>query len=281
LSTKAGTPYYVAPEVLAGKYDEASDIWSCGVIMFVMLCGYPPFYGETDAEVLSKVRLGSYSFSPQDWANVSKEAKDLIRKMLQKDLKQRATAEVVVSDTWIKDKAPTADKVDLSKDFVSNLQGFRKEHKLKKAALHIIANTLDDGKIKAMRAAFLAMDENQDGQLTVAEIRKGMAASGITEIPADLEQIIKEVDSDGSGVIDYSEFLATTLDKKTYIQEENVWAAFRAFDLDGDGRISRDELAAVFKDEHVQAEFGEQMKSIDTDGDGFIDFDEFMAMMRS
>jgi len=172
-------------------------------------------------------------------------------------------------------------KVDLSKDFVCNLQGFRKEKKLKKAALHIIANTLDDGKIKAMRAAFLAMDENQDGQLTVSEIRKGMQSAGITEIPADLEEIIKAVDSDGSGVIDYSEFLATTLDKKTYLQEENVWAAFRAFDLNGDGRISQEELREVFKDEHVQAEFGEQMKKIDTDGDGFIDFEEFMAMMRS
>lgn len=280
LTTKAGTPYYVAPEVLAGKYNEASDIWSCGVIMFVMLCGYPPFYGETDAEVLSKVRLGSFNFSSNDWANVSKDAKDLIRRMLQKDPKHRATAADSVTDVWIKDKAPSAGNAPLCDVLVKNMKQFRGEHKLKRAALHIIANQLDDGKIKAMRDAFLAMDENQDGQLTVAEVRKGMFKAGFKDIPPDLEQIMKEVDSDGSGVIDYSEFLAATLDVKTYIQEENVWAAFRAFDLNGDGKISPEELNEVLKDPTVQAEFGEQMKNIDADGDGFIDFEEFMAMMR-
>merc|ERR1719460_1151030 len=82
LTTKAGTPYYVAPQVLAGKYDQASDLWSCGVIMFVLLCGYPPFYGESDADVLAKVRLGNFSFNSKDWKNVTDDAKDLIRWLL-------------------------------------------------------------------------------------------------------------------------------------------------------------------------------------------------------
>merc|ERR1719356_1767290 len=62
LTTKAGTPYYVAPQVLDGKYDELSDIWSVGVIMFVLIAGYPPFYGDTDNEVLQKVRAGNFTF---------------------------------------------------------------------------------------------------------------------------------------------------------------------------------------------------------------------------
>merc|ERR1711862_1040831 len=108
-----------------------------------------------------------------------------------------------------------------------------------------------------MREAFIAMDANQDGQLTAKEIREGMTKAGLKEIPHDLEEIIKQVDSDGSGVIDYSEFLAATLDVKVYLQEENVWAEFRAFDLNGDGKISPAELKEVLKDESIAREFGE------------------------
>jgi calcium-dependent protein kinase len=96
LTTKAGTPYYVAPQVLAGKYDQSADLWSCGVIMFVLLCGYPPFYGETDADVLTKVRLGNFTFNAADWKNVSEDAKNLIRmllKMSPRPLHRRAVHE--------------------------------------------------------------------------------------------------------------------------------------------------------------------------------------------
>merc|ERR1719174_617870 len=93
LKTKAGTPYYVAPQVLAGKYNASADIWSLGVIMFVLLCGYPPFYGETDADVLARMRTGNFSFNPVDWKNVSEDAKNLIRSLLKMNPKDRYTAE--------------------------------------------------------------------------------------------------------------------------------------------------------------------------------------------
>merc|ERR1740138_1913599 len=116
LTTKAGTPYYVAPQVLAGKYDQLSDLWSCGVIMYVMLCGYPPFFGETDAEVLSKVRLGNFSFNAADWKNVSEDAKALIRMLLKMNPRDRYTAEQALNHMWVNKKAPKA-----SKDFDSKL----------------------------------------------------------------------------------------------------------------------------------------------------------------
>lgn len=85
LATKAGTPYYVAPQVLQGKYTYKCDMWSAGVIMYILLCGYPPFHGDNDAEILAKVKSGKFSFNDQDWKNVSMEAKDLIRKLLTYD----------------------------------------------------------------------------------------------------------------------------------------------------------------------------------------------------
>merc|ERR1712195_126961 len=101
------------------------DIWSCGVIMYVLLCGYPPFFGETDAEVLSKVRLSNFSFNAADWKNVSEDAKNLIRMMLKMNPRDRATAEQSLHHIWVNNKAPKAKDVPLRASLVDNLKGFR------------------------------------------------------------------------------------------------------------------------------------------------------------
>merc|ERR1712048_432951 len=230
LTTKCGNPLYVAPQVLAGEYDQLSDLWSVGVIMYVMLCGYPPFFGETDAEVLSKVRLGNFSFNAADWKDVSEDAKNLIRMMLKMNPRDRYTAEQALNHEWIKNKAPKATGVKLQENFVDNLRGFRGQNKLKKAALHIIANQLNEEQISALRTTFMSLDGNGDGKLTVNEMKEGIQKAGLKEIPADLQQIMEDVDSDGSGVIDYTEFLAATLDKRVYMKEDVIWSAFRVFD---------------------------------------------------
>ena len=67
MKTRAGTPYYISPEVLAGDYDESCDIWSAGVILYIVLCGYPPFYGNTDFEILSRVNKGQFEFDGDEW----------------------------------------------------------------------------------------------------------------------------------------------------------------------------------------------------------------------
>mmetsp|Transcript_3923 Transcript_3923/g.10908 ORF Transcript_3923/g.10908 Transcript_3923/m.10908 type:complete len:507 (+) Transcript_3923:86-1606(+) len=286
LTTKAGTPYYVAPQVLAGKYDQLSDMWSVGVIMYVMLCGYPPFFGETDAEVLSKVRLGNFSFNAADWKNISEDAKNLIRFLLKMNPRDRYTAEQTLNHEWIKNKAPKAANVELQQNFVDNLRGFRSQNKLKKAALHIIAGQLNEDQIKALRETFTALDSNGDGLLTPAEMKHGLEKAGLKEIPPDLQQIMEDVDADGSGVIDYTEFLAATLDKRAYLAEDVCWSAFSLFDKNGDGKISQEELKSVLENDEVkEAAGGEKaildlMKEIDGNGDGVIDFDEFMQMMR-
>merc|ERR1719162_1733065 len=87
MKTKAGTPYYVAPQVLQGSYDEKCDIWSCGVIMYILLCGYPPFYGDRDEDILRRVRKGAFNFPDEDWKNISSKggAQELIKSMLTMD----------------------------------------------------------------------------------------------------------------------------------------------------------------------------------------------------
>merc|ERR1712100_613249 len=107
--------------------------------------------------------------------------------------------------------APKATGTNLNDSMVDHLRGFRSQNKLKKAALHIIASQLNEDQIKALRDMFMQLDGNGDGKLTVAEMKEGLENAGLKDIPPDLQQIMQDCDSDGSGEIDYTEFLAATL----------------------------------------------------------------------
>jgi len=282
MKTKAGTPYYVAPQVLQGKYDKSCDLWSCGVIMFTMLCGYPPFYGKTDQEVLSKVRKGQYSFDAKDWKHVSADAKTLIGCLLKLDPAERYSAEKALQHAWIKECAPRASNISLQDGLVKNLRSFRSQNKLKKAALNIIAGQMSESQIADLRDVFKALDVNGDGLLTLDELNGGLTKA---EITIDLNAIMDGVDADGSGLIDYTEFLAASLDKKLYLQRDACWAAFSVFDQDGDGHITLQELKTILENGSMNEVLDgrtteELLQEVDQNGDGTIDFEEFMEMMR-
>jgi len=292
MSTRAGTPYYVAPQVLQGKYDHMCDLWSIGVIMYILLCGYPPFYGRNDQEVLTKVRRGVFNFDQKDWGRVSADAKGLIRVLLQKDVKDRFTAEQALNHEWIKQTAPRASPSKLKSNpaLLDNLRSFRSQNKLKKAALTIIAGQLDDSQLKELRETFTALDANGDGLLTLGELKNGLASAGYRKTNSDLQELMEGMDTDGSGVIDYTEFLAAALDKRSYMSEQACWTAFKVFDLDGDGKITLEELRKVLDNDEVEVDeaFGggnnnnrtaDLLRDLDKNGDGTIDFTEFMDMM--
>lgn len=287
MQTRAGTPYYVAPEVIKGKYDELCDMWSSGAIMYVLLCGMPPFNGDTDTCIMNKVSKGRYSYSDPIWQTISQDARDLIDNLLVKD-KQRFSAEKALEHRWIAEKAPKAKGVLKQTTLVSNLKQFQAANKFKKAALQIIANQLDDTNGNTLRAVFSELDKNGDGLLTLAEIRTGLEKAGLTETLQGLEETLSSIDADGSGVIDYTEFLSAALDREQYEKEDILWSAFRVFDRDNDGKITKDELLAVLNrnaddddDTNRDKTLVEIFEDVDKDGDGEIDFEEFKKMMTT
>jgi len=282
MTTSVGTPFYVAPQVLAGEYTQSCDLWSCGVLTYILLCGYPPFSGDQETELLPRIRACMYEFPDEDWANVSEDGKDLIRKLICMDPVARLTAAQAMGHTWIKNKAPAAEDRPLQANTLLNMKSFKGQNNLKKAALHVIAQRLKEDEIHQLKEMFQTLDKDGDGTITLVELNDGIEKLNVA---ADLKSLMMEMDSDGSGTIDYTEFLAATLDKKQYEQENICWAAFQVFDADGSGSISKAELEQVLASGQLAEVMGSQavnrvLKECDSDGDGQIDFGEFMKMMR-
>jgi calcium-dependent protein kinase len=243
-----------------------------------------------DEDVLKKVSAGAFSFRADDWRDISHDAKDLIKKLLKKTVKDRINASEALDHRWIKDTAPAAPAANVSRSVLQNLKAFRSMHKMKKAALHVIAHQIGDDAIRELRDLFTSLDKDGNGTLTVQEMKDGIEKSGLSNQTIDLKAILEDVDADGSGVIDYTEWIASTLNMKQYFQEDVLWAAFKVFDRDGNGKISKDELAnIVLEDPNVKQVIGQKqgielneiLSQVDANGDGEIDFDEFVAMMKA
>lgn len=283
--TKAGTPYYVAPQVLQADpklkrgYDEKCDIWSCGVITYILTCGYPPFFGDDDKAILESVKKGKFDFPSPDWDRNSKELKDFITSMLTMDPVKRASAADLIEHPWLRGGHNSIALVQFDKAVAGNMKKFRFASRLKKVVLTMIAQNLKDSDLDNLRKTFVALDANRDGTLSREELVEGLRTANVP-MPDDFHQVLDSLDTDGSGSIDYSEFLASTLSAKQYMREETAWAAFRMFDKDNNGEISKEELALVLEDKDLKIS-SEIMKEVDADKSGSISFEEFKMMLMA
>lgn len=281
--TRVGTPAFIAPEVLTGNYERPADMWSIGVIAYVLLGGEPPFAGSTDEEVLVKVRRGSFTFN-DEFEDVSEQAKLFINGCLELNPDARLTATGALDHVWLCRAVPwhslfPGSERPLSAGMLRRMSGFHAEGLLKKAALLAIAREADDDMIRRLRLTFESLDTDRTGTLSLAELQAGMTQAGIAD-----DKLAGLVQFAEGGRVDYSTFLAATMDRRVYLQEDACWAAFSLFDSDGDGRITLRDLVDVFNSaedvigrEALESVLGE----VDLGGKGSVDFKEFMAMMQA
>mmetsp|Transcript_21075 Transcript_21075/g.20770 ORF Transcript_21075/g.20770 Transcript_21075/m.20770 type:complete len:164 (-) Transcript_21075:471-962(-) len=127
MKTRAGTAFFMAPEVISHDYTESCDMWSAGVMLYIMLCGYPPFYGENDQEILEAVIAGEYDFDDEVWDEVSDEAKDLINNLLKPE-QERLTPKEALHHPWVKNRDKN---IDVPNKHLHRLKSFQKSKKLK------------------------------------------------------------------------------------------------------------------------------------------------------
>lgn len=139
LTTQCGTPGYVAPEILEGTpYDQRVDMWSVGVILYILLGGYPPFIESTQRDLFRKIRRGEYEFHEEYWGTVSGEAKDLISSLLTVNPKTRLNAEAALQNSWIRGDDASLAKKDLGVQ-LQEFKRFNAKRKFKAAVSTIMA----------------------------------------------------------------------------------------------------------------------------------------------
>ncbi|KAF3678204.1 Calcium-dependent protein kinase 5 [Capsicum annuum] len=275
-----GSPYYVAPEVLKKCYSQEADIWSAGVIIYILLTGVPPFWGESEQEIFDEVLRAKIDFTSDPWPNISEDAKDLVRRMLVREPKARLTAHEVLCHPWVKIDGVAPDK-PLDSAVLSRLTQFSAMNKLKKMALMVIAESLSEEEIAGLKEMFKMIDTDNSGHITLDELKIGLKQFGADLSETEIRELMKAADVDNSGTIDYGEFVAAMLHVNKAEKEDYLSAAFSYFDKDGSGYITADELQKAceefgIKDVHLD----EIIQEVDQDNDGRIDYSEFKAMMQ-
>lgn len=275
-----GSAYYVAPEVLRRNYGKEIDVWSAGVILYILLSGVPPFWAETEKGIFDAILQGEIDFESQPWPSISESAKDLVRKMLAQDPKKRISSAQVLQHPWLREGEASDKPIDSA--VLSRMKQFRAMNKLKKMALKVIASNLNEEEIKGLKQMFMNMDTDNSGTITYEELKAGLAKLGSKLSEAEVKQLMDAADVDGNGSIDYVEFITATMHRHKLERDEHLFKAFQYFDKDNSGFITRDELETAL----IEHEMGDAdtikdiISEVDTDNDGRINYEEFCAMMR-
>eukprot|EP00538_Stauroneis_constricta_P000562 CAMPEP_0119570136 /NCGR_PEP_ID=MMETSP1352-20130426/43459_1 /TAXON_ID=265584 /ORGANISM="Stauroneis constricta, Strain CCMP1120" /LENGTH=556 /DNA_ID=CAMNT_0007619801 /DNA_START=741 /DNA_END=2411 /DNA_ORIENTATION=+ len=280
MKTKVGTPYYVAPEVLRREYTKSCDIWSIGVISYILLCGYPPFYGDSDTEIFDSVRTGKFDFPSPEWDDISQTAKDFVIFLLQKDAKKRPTAAEAMEHKWIKTYADTGKSSSKRSSVVTynarstTFQKFMAIQKLKKAALVVIATNLTEDQVGSLGDIFKQIDKSGDGRMTLTDLDNAISQGEFPqEIQDNINALKKELSLTDNDALNWKEFLAAAMDKNLVMREDKVRIAFDHFRRSDADWLTLDDFKTIFEGEEAQAM--EVFTILDGDGDGKVLFEDF------
>lgn len=276
-----GSAYYVAPEVLRRNYGKEIDVWSAGVILYILLCGFPPFSAENEKGIFDEILVGRPDFRSSPWPSISYSAKDLVRKMLAMDPRKRITAAEALEHPWLKEGGEASD-TPIDSVVQIRMKQFRAMNKLKKLALKVIAENLSEEEIQGLRQMFNNMDTDRSGTITYEELKTGLSRLGSKLSEQEIRELMEAADVDRSGTIDYIEFITATMHRHRLEKEDHLFKAFQHFDKDGSGFITRDELRHAMTKYGMgdEATIDEVINDVDIDKDGRINYEEFVTMMR-
>ena len=246
LSGIVGTSIYCSPEVIDNEYDERSDEWSCGVLMYILLCGEVPFPGETEEEIFANVKKGCIDFSKRAFKKVSPNCIDLIKKLLTLNKKNRITASEALKHKFFTESFNPAMVLKENKDFhllkrLLSLQKLpSKFHEM--VVAYCCFNFINKEEEKQLRELFRFLDRDNKNKIALNDFQAGFREAHIMVSKYELKNIMNFLDTDGSGLIEYQEFLRATCDKKLLFKDENLKAVFGIIDKDKKGYATSEDI---------------------------------------
>ena len=287
LNHKCGSAYYVAPEVLKDRYNEKVDIWSLGVILYIMLSGKPPINGKNPMEILKKIYLlKKIDFSILENC-VTFECLDFLKKMLTIDFEKRPSANDLLNSPWLVSKSKKKTNFKTYNKILKSLRNFQSHNYLQNIIyFYTTSKILEKEEKKKLSKIFSELDEDNDGILNYNELVKAFQKSGRSfERSSKLvTKILNELNLDPNEGIEFNHFLVTCNKKKNIINDENLKNAFLEWDLENKGFVSIEDIKEVLKNGYFG--FGGDISSFEflLDGFGFengkMGFEEFKEVMQ-
>lgn len=305
---RAGTPIYVAPEVLRGEYGLEVDIWSAGIVAYQLLVGKLPFAGEDGSEVTDEYMKGSacankdifrailYSdldFSDETWSNLSDDARNLVKSMLDRVADNRPTATEALHHVWIQSlDENTQSEVLLEDTVVQRLQRYGTYGNLKQAALRKMAHVamlsgLTEALNNGLSDARLDI-EKQDNRISKLELQSILEGGKFNLSPDEAEQLLSQVAFDDQETVDTDDWIAAMTEWKT-VKDSAEWdylisEVFEEADIDEDEALGIEDLERLLCGDDgcdVEGLVDSAMREADSDGDGSVSFGEFKAFMQN
>lgn len=279
-----GTPNYMAPEVIKGDYTEKCDLWSCGVLLYVLITGEFPFDAEFHEQLLAMILKAKYRLDGRIWFMASHDLKDLIEELLQKEPLKRISAEQALKHPWI--QKTCIDTVD-EKVFVKTLRRMKTmkmSTKIQEVFQMFLITQVSkyDEEIIKLKEVFARIDKDKNGTISKEELIDLLRADeGFEEAKISADRMLRVIDNDHSGGIDFTEFLRAVMHDKSLLTEENVRNAFYYFDKDHNEKIEKEELLEWLNEEAVIPVniVEELIQQADINGDGYIDIEEFQEVL--
>ena len=284
-TVKVGSPFYMAPEVLNKKYNNKCDIWSCGVIMFMLLRGHPPFKGENQEELFKSIQNDIINYN--EMTELSELAKELMSKMLERNVDLRYSADECLKHKWMKiyNEKSEVMKKEVVTSALNNISNYHATEKLQQATMAYIVHFISFNKeVEDLKTVFNEFDKNKDGLLSFEEIDHAFTRyctnKGLQNFTQKnkLIQMLDEIDTEKTGHISYEQFLRISIDQREILNENNLRSAFEKFDTNKDGKLSKEEIKNVLGTKDF-AYVNELLKLVDENKDGFISFEEFKSLM--